>query len=42
MRFIHYDEARKAAVEALGRWVESNPGIERVLLAVDQIGRAHV
>src|SRR5713226_8540972 len=39
MKFVHSDEARKTAVEAIRRWIQSGAAVERVLLITDLLGK---
>lgn len=39
MTFIHYDEAKRAAADAVKDWVRNDPKVERVLLVSDLFGK---
>lgn len=39
MTFIHYDEAKRAAFEAVRDWVQNEPKVERALLVSDLFGK---
>ncbi|WP_298231578.1 hypothetical protein [uncultured Azohydromonas sp.] len=38
-RFIHFDEAYSAAIEALRGWLSENPAISEALLITDLFGK---
>ncbi len=39
MKFVHYDEARKAAIETIRRWMKSGTAVEKGLLVTDLFGK---
>lgn len=39
MKFVHYDEARKATTEAISRWMKSDSGVDKALLVTDLFGK---
>jgi hypothetical protein len=39
MRYLHFDEAKRAALQALQQWLAGTDGIERALLVRDLFGR---
>jgi len=39
MKFVHYDEARKATTEAVSRWMKSASGVDKALLVADLLGK---
>ena len=39
MRFLHFDEAKQAAIAAVRKWVNAMPHGDRAMLIVDLFGR---
>ncbi len=42
MPFIHYDEAKRLAIEAAIGWLDGHPDVERLLLVFDLFGKLRV